>query len=136
MDILGIGMPEMVFIILIALIVLGPKDLQKTGKTIGGFLRKIVISPEWRTVKDISRKVSTLPNEWMREANEDLQGIREGIDNSIPKIDNPFESLTGSSSTSGRPNFVVPKKKEETKTEKVIGPSTSESTSKAEGEDA
>lgn len=136
MDILGIGMPELVFIILIALIVLGPKDLQKTGKTIGGFLRKIVISPEWRTVKDLSRKVSTLPNQWMREANEDLQEFREGIDNTLPRIDNPLGSLDGSSSATGRPNFVVPKKKEETKTEKVIAPSIPESTSKAEGEDA
>jgi len=54
MDILGIGIPELFFIVLIALVVLGPKDMQKTGKTIGGFLRKIVTSPEWRTVKDAS----------------------------------------------------------------------------------
>ncbi|MCF6278660.1 MAG: twin-arginine translocase TatA/TatE family subunit [Anaerolineales bacterium] len=80
MDILGIGMPEFVFIVIIALIVLGPKDMQKAGKTIGTFLRKVVMSPEWRTVKDVSRKVSNLPSQWMREANEDLPKFRDEAD--------------------------------------------------------
>ena len=79
MDILGIGIPELAFIILIALIVLGPKDMQKAGKTIGTSLRKIITSSEWRTVKDISHKVSTLPHQWMRDANEDIQKFRDGI---------------------------------------------------------
>jgi Sec-independent protein translocase protein TatA len=34
MEILGIGMSELVFVVIIALIVLGPKDMQKAGKTI------------------------------------------------------------------------------------------------------
>ncbi|MBT3189490.1 MAG: hypothetical protein HN736_15470 [Anaerolineae bacterium] len=79
MDILGIGIPELAFIILIALIVLGPKDMQKAGKTIGTSLRKIITSSEWRTVKDISHKVSTLPHQWMRDANEDIQKFRDDI---------------------------------------------------------
>ena len=136
MDILGIGMPELVFIIIIALIILGPKDMQKAGKTIGSFLRKIVASSEWRTIKDLSRKVSTLPNQLMREANEELNDFREGIDNTLPKIENSFGSWDGSSSTQQRPEFVLPKKKDETKSEKAISASTSESQSKAEGEDA
>ena len=37
MDILGIGIPELFFIALIELVILGPKDMQKTGKTIGSF---------------------------------------------------------------------------------------------------
>ena len=69
MDILGIGVPELAFIIIIALIVLGPKDMQKAGKTLGSWLNKIVKSEEWKGITTASRKLKTLPNELMREAN-------------------------------------------------------------------
>ena len=71
MDILGIGVPEFFFIVIIALIVLGPKDMQKAGKTLGSWMRKIVTSEEWRGIKNASRQLKTLPSELMREANLD-----------------------------------------------------------------
>ena len=71
MEILGIGVPEIVFILLIALIVLGPKDMQKAGKTVGTWLRKVVMSSEWKNIKNASNKLKTLPNQLMREANLD-----------------------------------------------------------------
>ena len=74
MEILGIGPLELVFILLIALIVLGPKDMVKAGRTIGQFLRKVVTSPTWRTVQQTSRDLRYLPNKLMREAGlEDLK---------------------------------------------------------------
>jgi len=74
MDILGIGPTELVFIILIALIVLGPKEMQKTGRTIGRWLRNMTTSDGWRAFRDTSREIRNLPNRLMREANiEDLQ---------------------------------------------------------------
>jgi len=74
MDILGIGPLEFVFILLVALIVLGPKDMVKAGKTIGRALRSIVTSDTWRVVQQASREVRTLPNRLIREAGiEDLQ---------------------------------------------------------------
>ena len=73
MEILGIGPLELLFILLIALIVLGPGDMVKAGRTLGRFLRKVVTSPEWRTVQKASRELRYLPNKLMREANlEDL----------------------------------------------------------------
>lgn len=77
MEILGIGVPELTFIVLIALIVLGPKDMQKAGKTIGTWLRKVVLSDEWQGIKDASRKLKTLPNQLMREAGDILPEVRE-----------------------------------------------------------
>lgn len=74
MDILGIGPLELVFILIIALIVLGPKDMVKAGKTIGRALRAIVTSPTWKVVQQASREVRTLPNRLIREAGiEELQ---------------------------------------------------------------
>ena len=74
MEILGIGPLELLFILLIALIVLGPGDMVKAGRTLGRFMRRIITSPEWRTVQKASRELRYLPNRLMREANlEDLQ---------------------------------------------------------------
>ncbi len=74
MEFLGIGPLELFFIVLIALIVLGPKDMVKAGRTIGRFLRTLVTSPTWRTIQQTSRELRYLPNRLMREAGlEDLK---------------------------------------------------------------
>lgn len=78
MDILGIGPLELFFILLIALIVLGPKDMVKAGRTIGRVLRSVVKSPNWRMLQQTSREIRNLPNRLMREA-----GIEE-LQNSLP----------------------------------------------------
>jgi len=71
MDILGIGPLELALILLLALIVLGPKDLQKTGKTIGRTLNSIIRSDTWKTITQTSKELRQLPNKLMREANID-----------------------------------------------------------------
>ena len=88
MDIFGIGPTELVFIILIALIVLGPKDMQKTGRTIGRWLRDMTTSDGWRAFRDTSREIRNLPNRLMREAN------LEDIDKEIGSIGKEIEEAT------------------------------------------
>ena len=68
MEILGIGPSELVFIVIIALIVLGPRDMQRAGRTIGKWLRRIVTSDGWKLFQQTSREIQTLPNRLMREA--------------------------------------------------------------------
>jgi Sec-independent protein translocase protein TatA len=75
MDILGIGPLELLLILVIALIVLGPSDMVKAGRTIGKFLRQIVTSPTWRAVTQTSNEIRRLPNRLIREA-----GLNEEID--------------------------------------------------------
>jgi sec-independent protein translocase protein TatB len=68
MEFLGIGMPELVFIILIAMIVLGPRDMQKAGRTIGRWLRELTTSDGWKVFQRTSREIRSLPTRLMREA--------------------------------------------------------------------
>ena len=76
MDILGIGMPELVFIVLIALIILGPRDMEKTGRAIGRFLNNLIRSDSWQAFRQTSREVRNLPNRLMREANlEEIENL-------------------------------------------------------------
>ncbi len=80
MEILGIGPEELLLILIIALILLGPKDMQKAGRTIGSWLRKIVTSDGWKLFQQTSREIQTLPNRLMREAQmEELKNIGNDI---------------------------------------------------------
>ncbi len=84
MEIFGIGPQELFFIVLIAIIVLGPKDMQKAGKTVGRFLNQLMRSDGWRAFQRASREIRNLPTNLMREANlEELQKMDREIRNSI-----------------------------------------------------
>jgi Sec-independent protein translocase protein TatA len=71
MEILGVGPLELLFIVIIALIILGPKDMIKAGRTIGIWLRKLVQSPTWTAIQRTSRDISNLPNKLIRDAGLD-----------------------------------------------------------------
>ncbi len=79
MEFLGIGPMELLLILVIALIVMGPNDMVKTGRTIGKFLRTIVKSPVWQAVQQTSRDLRYLPNKLMREAGmeEEVEQLKE-----------------------------------------------------------
>jgi len=50
MDFLGIGPLEILFVLLIALIIFGPKDIVKAGQSTGRFLRKMMTSSGWQVI--------------------------------------------------------------------------------------
>jgi sec-independent protein translocase protein TatB len=92
MDILGVGPLELLFILLIALIVLGPKDMVKSGKTIGLFLRKIVTSSSWQSVQQTSHEIRNLPTKLIREAG--LEDINDQLPNTSDiRSESNFEDL-------------------------------------------
>lgn len=68
MEFLGIGPLEFLLIVLLALIILGPKDMQNAGRTLGKSLNKLVKSDLWKVFRQTSEKIKYLPNELMREA--------------------------------------------------------------------
>jgi sec-independent protein translocase protein TatB len=77
MEIFGIGASELVFILIIAIIVLGPRDMQKAGRTIGRWLNQLVRSDSWRALQRASQEVRRLPTHLMREANLNAEDLRE-----------------------------------------------------------
>jgi len=93
MEILGIGAPELIFIVIIALIVLGPKDMQKAGRTIGKWLRDTVTSDSWKLFQQTTRELRNLPNRLMRDANEDLNKIGDELNTAVNTTENRRSSL-------------------------------------------
>jgi sec-independent protein translocase protein TatB len=90
MDILGIGPMELAFIVIIALIVLGPKDMAKTGRTIGKFMRDVVKSDTWKAIKTTTKELEHLPNRMMREA---------GLEDDFKELNNISRSVTAADLT-------------------------------------
>lgn len=91
MEFLGIGAPELVFIIIIALILLGPKDMQKAGKTVGLWLNSVVKSDWWRAILRTSQEIRSLPTNLMREANREMMDLERDLRKSVesPAIAGP-----------------------------------------------
>ena len=95
MEILGIGPLELLFILLIALIVIGPKDMLKTGRNLGKTLRKVVTSPQWQTVTRTSREIRNIPNRLIREAGlEEVQQELNGLKKTTADIQNTLREST------------------------------------------
>jgi Sec-independent protein translocase protein TatA len=107
MEILGIGMPELIFVIIIALLILGPKDMQKAGKTIGKFLRNVITSDGWKLFQQTSRDLRTLPNRLMREANEELEQVNREI-KSAASFPDPTRSAPANSRPQPQPFAATP----------------------------
>ncbi len=96
MEILGIGPSELVLIVVLALIILGPRDMQRAGHTLGRWLRQVVTSDGWKFFQQTSREIQTLPNRLMREAAlEDLQEIEQSIRPPLHDVDGqPSQSVS------------------------------------------
>lgn len=79
MKILNIGIPELIFILVIALIVLGPNGIVKTARTLGKTIRKVIRSPIWSMMLDTQRELREMPTKLVREAGleEDLAELRK-----------------------------------------------------------
>ena len=108
MEILGIGPSELVLIVVLALIILGPRDMQKAGQTLGRWLRQVVTSDGWKFFQQTSREIQTLPNRLMREAAlEDLQEMEQSIRN---PLQGGVKGTAGSAAEAGAVNHATPKR--------------------------
>ena len=107
MEILGIGPSELLFIVVIALIVLGPKDMQKAGRTVGRWLNQLIRSDSWKVFQRTSAELRNLPRNLMRDANMELAEMDKELRNAIdPRLDPTTRSGSGRPSATGsKPNL-------------------------------
>ena len=79
MEILNIGPVELILILLIMFILLGPEGMVKTARQIGIWIRKLIRSPIWKDIMGYSREIRDLPTKLVRETglDEDIKEIRK-----------------------------------------------------------
>ncbi len=91
MEIFGVGPSELLFIVLIAIIILGPKDMQKAGRTIGRFLNQLVRSDSWKIFQKTSDEIRNLPRNLMREANVEVAEAQKALQQTLdPRLLDPL----------------------------------------------
>ncbi|HLB65916.1 MAG TPA: twin-arginine translocase TatA/TatE family subunit [Anaerolineales bacterium] len=94
MEFLGVGPLEFFFILLIALIIIGPRDMAKTARTLGRSLNRLYKSESWRMILQASRNLRTLPNRLAREAElSELREAREALKEAGQEISRDTRSL-------------------------------------------
>ena len=92
MEFLNIGPLELLAIIVIALLVLGPRDLAKTARSAGRFLNRMYKSEAWRTITRTSKEIRDLPNRLARDAA--LEELDETLKSSRALSANPLREIT------------------------------------------
>ena len=94
MDVLGVGPLELMFIILIVILVVGPRDIGNTARSIGKFLNRLYKSEEWKSLTQASRTLRTLPQRLAREAElEELESIRNSLKDTAQVLQTTRDSL-------------------------------------------
>jgi Sec-independent protein translocase protein TatA len=74
MEFLNVGPLELLAILLIMFILLGPNDMVQTARKIGQWTRRMVRSPIWRDITGYSQEIRDLPRKIMDES-----GLEESI---------------------------------------------------------
>ena len=102
MNIFGIGPLEIIFVLIIGILVLGPDGMISAGGKMGKFMRSIIHSKWWQNVRKGVSEIQYLPQRLMREAElEELNELRMLTKEGFPKIGG--EDLLNTSSWSGSP---------------------------------
>lgn len=71
MDFLGIGPTEFIFVVIIMLIILGPKDTVKSWRRIGEMIRSLINHPMFRQVQDARQDLTKLGDKILKESGAD-----------------------------------------------------------------
>ncbi len=78
MEILGIGPLEFLLIFVIILLVLGPRDIEKTARNLGKNLNKLYRSQNYQVIRKASEEIRNLPSRLAAEAQlEELKEMAE-----------------------------------------------------------
>jgi Sec-independent protein translocase protein TatA len=102
MDFLGIGLPELLFLLLLILLVFGPKDIARSARTLGHWLNRLSRSENYKIIRKTSEELRNLPERLAREAQleEELQQLR-ALDADVknttigrPGAEKPYQAWT------------------------------------------
>ena len=105
MRFLGIGLLELLFILILMVIVLGPKGMVKAARELGKLIHQVTHSSLWAEVMHASSELRDIPQKIMHEAGieDDLADLRHDVSQTLDPTMSKFRqqnqsvniSLTG-----------------------------------------
>jgi sec-independent protein translocase protein TatB len=89
MQLFGIGPLEFFLILVIAVIVLGPKGMVTAARETGKLIRKVTHSPLWREIVETSNEIREMPGKIIHEAGieQDLEDLRKSTRSALNEIE-------------------------------------------------
>jgi Sec-independent protein translocase protein TatA len=84
MQVFNVGVLELLFILIIAFIVLGPKRTITTARDFGRWVRNLAKSPIWRDIVSTSSEIRDLPRKMIDDA--ELQKLITELDLSTQEV--------------------------------------------------
>lgn len=88
MKIFNIGPLELILILVVMFILLGPTGMQNTARQIGKWIRQVIRSPMWGEIMGYSREIRELPTKIVRDTGleEDMAEIRRATQETTDEI--------------------------------------------------
>ena len=74
--ILSLSLAELIVLVLLAFLLLQPRDYVKISRWLGRMLNQMVRSDGWKAFQRVSQEMRTLPRNLMREAYMDTEELR------------------------------------------------------------
>jgi len=103
MKVFNIGLGEILFIIILAVIIFGPENLVKSAREMGVFLRKVTKSRYWQEVWATRRDLEEIPRmlakeanlkETLRELDLDTKGVSSQVSGAVTDLINEVDEKT------------------------------------------
>jgi len=94
--IFGVGPLELLLIIVIMLVVLGPKEMVVTARKVGKFIRDLVKSPYWAEIMKTTKEIREIPTKLVRDSGleEDLKSIQQATKGQLDEINKITQEAT------------------------------------------
>ena len=95
MKIFNLGISEIILIVILALIIMGPGNMVKSAREIGAFIRKVTKSPYWQEIWATKRELNEIPRILAKEADldgtlKDLEKETKGLHSSVASTMSDF----------------------------------------------
>ncbi len=117
MNVFGVGLPELILIFIVAMIVLGPRNIVTSSRKLSESIRKLVTSETWQSVIKSTQEIRDIQGQILEdtglpESIKTLQNsTRDLVTPSIPKWNPP------SNNTIAPPPISLPKELENNSSE-------------------
>ncbi|MBN1119862.1 MAG: hypothetical protein JXJ17_02190 [Anaerolineae bacterium] len=85
----GIGIPELVLLVLVIFVVLGPERAQETALELGRLLGKLLRSKWWKEISEITQSLRDLPTTLIKMA--ELEGMQSELRETLSDIQKSAE---------------------------------------------
>ncbi len=122
MGFFNIGIPELILVLTIMLVFLGPDKLRESSRNFARFIRKVVRSETWRNFSVMYHEMKHYPEEIMKEVNleetmKELNEINARTQAELDRIQNSVRTMPKAvDSDSSEPNLSDPDKENTPKT--------------------